>query len=104
MESMRSKIGAGERDEQAARVYGSTFTVLPCWFWRRSRGWARNGRAVKASPTALRMRGLGGGVCYVCVQGPIIVARTHRKKARRVRHPGAVSMAFGNEARMSEVS
>src|SRR5437764_15464508 len=22
--------------------------VLPCWFRRRSRGWARNGRAVKA--------------------------------------------------------
>src|SRR5205814_2224183 len=24
--------------------------VLPCWFRRRSRGWARNGRAVKALP------------------------------------------------------
>ena len=30
--------------------------VLPCWFRRRSRGSARNGRAVKALPTALRMR------------------------------------------------
>ena len=24
--------------------------VLPCWFRRRSGGWARNGRAVKALP------------------------------------------------------
>src|SRR5947209_8643645 len=63
---MRSKIGAGERDEQAARVYGSTFTVLPCWFRRRSRGWARNGRAVKALPYGAADEGTGWR-CLLCV-------------------------------------
>src|SRR5438876_1202012 len=29
---------------------GVPFMVLPCWFRRRSGGWARNGRAVKALP------------------------------------------------------
>ena len=83
---MRSKIGAGERDEQAARVYGSTFTVLPCWFWRRSRGWARNyGAAGETRKTKFAKR--TWNVSWnqqinflVRFTDAVAEARTHRKK------------------------
>src|SRR5437763_15998441 len=38
----------GKKTSKRPPRRGVTFRVLPCWFRRRSRGWARNGRAVKA--------------------------------------------------------
>ena len=68
--------------------------VLPCWFRRRSRGSARNGRAVKALPTALRARHEKRKFAkrtwnvswnqqinfLVRSTDPVAEARTHRKK------------------------
>src|SRR5438552_4170417 len=68
--------------------------VLPCWFRRRSRGSARNGRAVKALPTALRARHEKRKFAkrtwnvswnqqinfLVRSTDPVVFSRTHRKR------------------------
>src|SRR5205809_5645981 len=68
--------------------------VGPCWFRRRSRGSAQNGRAVKVLPTALRARHKKRKFAkrtwnvswnqqinfLVRSTDPVAEARTHRKK------------------------
>src|SRR5205807_4953879 len=93
--------------------------VLPCWFRRRSRGWARNGRAVKALPCGAadetrktkfakrtwNVRWNQQINFLVRSTDPVAEARTHRKKARCMRHPRLALAArayptVGNEAGM----
>src|SRR5438309_81938 len=79
--------------------------VLPCWFRRRSRGWARNGRAVKALPYGAadetrktKFAKRTWNVSWnqqinflVRSTDPVAEARTHRKRARcNARHPRLV--------------
>src|SRR6266571_750643 len=75
--------------------------VLPCWFRRRSRGWARNGRAVKALPYGWNQQ-----INFlVRSTDPVAEARTHRKKRDVCATRGLVLAArahptVGNEAGM----